>query len=112
MSIFDLVNRFDKKKMDQAKAEWREENYDFGISLGYPECCVEQFCNEPPLFLKNTKRRIIDVDRYNSAFINGEYTGFIPCDKHATEIISGKLLLQDLVQNRDDKFRPFPDTLL
>lgn len=110
--MIDLVNRFDPKKMEQAKAQWREENYAFGISLGYPKCCVEQFCNEPPLYLNNTKRRKIDFDRYHASLVNGEYSGFIPCDKHSQEILSGKTSLVELIKNRDDKFPHFPDIYL
>lgn len=110
--MIDLVNRFDPKRMEQAKAEWREQNYDFGISLGYPQCCVEQFCNEPPLYLQNSKRKQIDIDRYNASFVNGEYTGFIPCGYHATKIRLGLETLVGLVKNRDPKFGDFPDIYL
>lgn len=116
MNFLDLINRFDPKtiakekaEIEQSKIDWRAENYDLGISLGYPKCCVEQFCEQSPLVLKKSKRTTSDVDRYNAGFIGDNYSGFIPCSHHANEIISGKIKLQDLVQNRDSKFPPFPE---
>ena len=48
------------------------------------------------------------VDRYKSGCLDGVFTGFIPCSKHAQEVLSGKIKLNDLIQDRDEDLFPFP----
>lgn len=77
---------------------WTETNAPVGKRLGYPDCCIRAFCAQPPGILAKTQRTEADVDRYNAGCINGEFTGFIPCHKHAREILAGKITLQSLIR--------------
>lgn len=89
--------------------DWYNENAPFGKELGYPECCINEFCSQPPILLKNSKPTQIDKDRYKAGCINGNFTGFIPCMKHAKEILNGKITLASLIQNRNPAFSAFPE---
>lgn len=91
------------------KKRWYDENYDFGRSLGYPECCVQEFCDQPPELMQATIPTKSDRLRFKAAHVNGEYTGFIPCKEHAKQVLSGEITLQSLIKNRDEKFPPFPN---
>ena len=88
--------------------QWTNENAPFGRELGYPECCIKEFCNQPPVVLKNSKPTPNDIRRYKAGCINGIFTGFIPCIHHANKIISGTITLEKLIQNRNPNFPPFP----
>ena len=88
--------------------EWYHENAPLGKSLGYPQCCINEFCAQPPELLKRTRGTKADVQRYEAAHKNGEYTGFIPCHNHAKEILNGNITLESLIQNRDEKWGAFP----
>lgn len=89
--------------------DWTEENAPFGKELGYPDCCIREFCQQPPVLLKHSKPSKDDQRRYKAGCINGEFTGFIPCAFHAKEITMGKITLQSLIQNRKSDFPPFPN---
>jgi len=86
---------------------WTKENEPSGKMFGYPQCCIDQFCSEPPALLKYRKPIKDDINRIKSSYINGRFTGFIPCSRHAEEILSGKLQLKDLIKNRKYPL-PFP----
>jgi hypothetical protein len=88
--------------------EWTRINAPLGIELGYPLCCVNEFCQQPPFVLNNQKPSKTDQKRYKAACINGQYSGFIPCAFHASQINAGKMNLSDLVKNRSDEFPEFP----
>jgi len=88
--------------------EWTNENTPFGKALGYPDCCIKEFCNQPPILLKHSKPSKDDIRKYKAGFLNGQFTGFIPCLFHAKEIIAGKITLQSLIKNRNPKFSAFP----
>lgn len=88
--------------------EWYKENAPFGKELGYPECCIKEFCMKPPLVLKYSTPTKDDINRYNAGCINGQFTGFIPCIQHAKEIMDGKITLASLIKNRNKSFPPFP----
>jgi hypothetical protein len=96
-------------KYDQAIKTWTHENAPLGRALGYPECCIREFCNQPPSMLKNGTPSKDDKRRYKASLMNGEYTGFVPCSKHAAEIVAGKITLESLITNRDAKFPIFPN---
>jgi hypothetical protein len=98
------------KTMQEHKDAWFEENAPFGKELGYPECCIKEFCDQPPALLKRNKTPSKDDKRrYKAGCINGNFTGFIPCAFHAKEITMGKITLQSLIQNRNKDFNPFPN---
>lgn len=97
----------DPDKLNEERRNWREENEPYGLSLGYPKCCVDEFCDLPPYLMQ--RRNVTDEDKlkYAMAHVDGNYTGFIPCIKHAKQIQKGEIKLSDLIQNRDAKHPPF-----
>lgn len=99
------------KTMQEHKDAWFEENAPFGRELGYPECCIKEFCDQPPALLKKNlgKATKDDKRRYKAGCIDGVFTGFIPCKEHAKQIVMGKITLQSLIQNRNKDFNPFPN---
>lgn len=96
-----------KNKQQHIEA-WTKENTPLGRDLGYPECCIKEFCAQPPVVLKYSKATKADKKRYQAGKINGVFTGFIPCIKHAEEILARKIKLEDLIKNRNPEFPPFP----
>lgn len=94
------------------KRNWKIENEELGLKLGYPACCVKEFCEQPPELIKAKRKNISDEIRYKASFLNGEYTGFIPCYHHAREIVSDEITLQSLIKNRDSRFSEFPADIL
>jgi hypothetical protein len=97
------------KTLEQHKKDWYEENYPLGRDLGYPDCCIKEFCDQPPALLRQRKKPTKDDQRrYKAGCINGEFTGFIPCAFHAREIVMGKITLESLIKNRHEMFPPFP----
>lgn len=97
------------KTLKQLQDEWFEENAPLGRELGYPECCIKEFCAQPPALLKHSKPSKNDIRRYEAGCINGEFTGFIPCAFHAMQITRGIITLVSLIKNRNSKFHQFPD---
>ena len=89
--------------------EWTELNKPFGIELGYPECCIDEFCSLSPGVLATRKSTKNDEKKARAAYIGSEYSGFIPCLKHAKQINRGEITLQSLIKNRSSKFPPFPN---
>lgn len=87
---------------------WYEENAPYGRLLGYPECCITAFCNQPPEVLQQTKATDADRMRYQAGHLNGEFTGFIPCAKCAALVLNGQITLSSLIQNRSTDLYPFP----
>ena len=98
------------KNLEQHIKQWTNENAPLGHDLGYPDCCIKEFCNQPPVLLKHSKPSKDDQKRYKAGCINGNFTGFIPCKEHAKKIAMGKLKLEDLIDvARRDPFLPaFP----
>lgn len=84
-------------------------NAPLGKALGYPDCCIKEFCDQPPIFLKHHTPTKDDQRRYKSGCINGVFTGFIPCSFHAKEITMGRIKLESLINNRSSEFPPFPN---
>ena len=99
-----------KQTIQQWQQEWYELNAPTGRALGYPECCIKAFGNQPPKLLEisgpPTKQ---DIKRYQAGCINGQFTGFIPCGDHANKILSGQLALKDLIKNRNPELPVFPN---
>lgn len=93
--------------------KWTEENKPIGEMLGYPDCCVKEFCELPPRLMTG-KPNNNQIKRVKAASINGKYTGFIPCSNHAKQILLGKITLESLVDktkranNKEYFIPPFP----
>lgn len=98
------------KNLDKHIKDWTEENTPIGKNLGYPECCIKEFCQQPPVYIRYHKPTKDDARRYKAGCINGKFTGFIPCKEHAKQITMGKIKLEDLIDVvRRDAFLPdFP----
>ena len=97
--------------------KWTEENEPIGKALGYPDCCIREFCQQPPQLLEGKKPTKDDIRRLKASYINGKFTGFIPCKEHAKQILQGKITLASLVDNdvrRNNKeyfISDFPDAM-
>ncbi len=87
--------------------QWIKENEPIGKYLGYPECCIKEFCDQPPHKLKDKEPTGRDKLRLQRSYINRVYTGFIPCYRHAREIQGGITKLTELIKNRRELL-PFP----
>lgn len=98
-----------RNQIATAIINWRLENAPFGKELGYPECCIEAFCLQPPLVLKVLGVNKEDKLRYKAGCINGKFTGFIPCIKHARQVLNKQTTLHQLISNRNPNFPPFPN---
>jgi hypothetical protein len=98
------------KTLKEQQDEWFKINAPFGKELGYPDCCIKEFCDQPPELLHNNEPTKDDIGRYEAGCINGDFTGFIPCVKHSKEILSGKITLASLITNRNKDFPQFPTT--
>ncbi len=43
------------KTLKEEQQEWFAENAPYGKELGYPDCCIKEFCNQPPALLNKMK---------------------------------------------------------
>jgi hypothetical protein len=75
--------------------EWHM--YKTGDYYGYPRCCIKEFMETFYTFGKRT-------DKQKKAS-NG--LGFIPCVKHAEEILEGKIKVEDLILPTRKHTTPF-----
>lgn len=94
--------------LKQQQEEWHKINTPYGKELGYPECCIKAFCDQPPELLKRSNPTKDDKRRYKAGCIDGIFSGFIPCATHAKQITMGKITLGSLISNRNPLFLPFP----
>lgn len=99
------MNKQDKQRLQK---KWFELNQPTGKELGYPDCCIKQFGNDAPEILATRNPTKDDVKRYKAGCIDAKFTGFIPCIEHANQIMSGKIILSDLIKNRSEDMPPFP----
>lgn len=90
------------------KNEWYAINAPIGKRLGYPQCCIDAFCNQPPGSFAGKTPSIADKERVRASYVGKYYTGFIPCHEHAIQVLSGKIALFQLIKNRDTSLPPFP----
>ena len=90
------------------KEIWYEENEPLGRTLGYPDCCIDEFCDQPPELLKKYGTDKNDTLRYDAGCINGKFTGFIPCINHAQQIMDAKIILTSLIKDRLLTYPEFP----
>lgn len=86
---------------------WKEENEPLGRLLGYPQCCIDEFCRDSPENLPKLSKNEIRM-RVEAGSKNGQFTGFIPCLNHAQKILLGEITLESLIKNRDPRFGEFP----
>ena len=103
--MFDLS---DPAAIKMFQDHWHGMNDPIGRKLGYPECCIKEFGDDAPELMQKFHPTTEHQLRFKAAQIDGVYTGFIPCIKHAQEIIAGKIKLADLIENRDEDLPPFP----
>jgi hypothetical protein len=81
------------------KESWTKENYQLGIDLGYPKCCVNSFCNYPPQ-ITNSELLPLNYNhklRLKAGTVRGEFTGFIPCTDCAVKVLSDDVTLISLI---------------
>ncbi len=90
------------------KQRWFKINQPTGKHLGYPDCCIKAFCDQPPELLQRSQPTKDDMKRYRAGCISNEFTGFIPCINHAKEINAGKITLASLIKDRNSDLPPFP----
>ena len=107
--VFNFI-KLDMKISKERLEKWYRENLPSGRALGYPECCIRAFGNQPPESMKGKPTKD-DKRRYKAGCINGVFTGFIPCSEHAKQIVQGKITLQSLIDyGKRDLFIPkFPN---
>jgi hypothetical protein len=67
---------------------WKEK----GKYYGYPQCCIDAFCNRVDLNLTPAQEQVLDNH------------GFIPCHDHALMVIKGELTLESLIENRECQY--------
>lgn len=98
------------KNLKKYQKDWYDENAPLGKELGYPECCIQAFCDQPPQLLKIRGTNNDDRLRYKSGCIDGKFTGLIPCITHAKQILKGEITLDSLVnkEKRNKEFGIFP----
>jgi hypothetical protein len=70
--------------------------YTTGDYYGYPRCCTKEFMET------FYKQKTIEQQKA------GNGTGFLPCVKHAEEILAGKIKLTDLILPTRKHPKPFP----
>lgn len=96
------------KSIKQSQEDWYKENAPLGKQLGYPKCCILEFCRDSPEYLKVKKPTKKDELRYKAGCIDNKFTGFIPCWFHAKEILLKKISIHELITDRDRIFKKFP----
>lgn len=94
--------------LQKLKDDWFTINEPVGKGFGYPDCCIKEFCAQPPELLKYLERTKKgptkdDLRRYHAGCINGVFTGFVPCVSHAKEILSGRITIASLITETRDR---------
>jgi len=67
---------------------WKEK----GKYYGYPQCCIDAFCNRIDLNLTPAQEQVLDNH------------GFIPCHDHALMVVKGEVTLESLIKNRECQY--------
>jgi len=96
-----------KDEIKRLQENWFRINEPIGKMLGYPDCCIKAFCDQPPELLNGSATKD-DILRYRAGCIAGKFTGFIPCIRHAHQILNGDIIIQSLINNRRKDLPPFP----
>lgn len=81
-------------KIDAETIEhWRKK----GTYYGYPKCCIEAF-------IERSLKIIEDFSKRNELFTKNQlditYGGYVPCVQCADKIVSNKLDISSLIENR------------
>lgn len=77
-------------ELDVYRSKYRTAHYvERGKFYGYPTCCIIAFC----------ATEVRTLEQCSAA--DGQ--GFVPCPKHADEVLSGKIQLTDLITKRKCK---------
>ncbi len=88
--------------------EWDMENRALGNELGYPKCCIDEFCENSPAAMKQRGANDNDRMKFKAGCIDKKFTGFIPCIDHARQILNNEITLNMLISNRNPELEPFP----
>lgn len=106
-----MKKKLSKEYQAKVRKEWYEQNKPSGEAFGYPDCCIKAFGHDAPELMTGNPTKI-QRQRYYAGFsdgyMKGTFTGFIPCEHHAKEIIKGKIKLEDLIEDRLPNIAPFP----
>lgn len=77
------------------------DNRQYGQYYGYPTCCIDEFVG----FQKDG---VIQPARFRpKEQQKAQKNGFIPCVKHAKEILQGKIHIEDLILKTRQEPKPF-----
>lgn len=79
-----------------------------GEFFGYHECCVNSFVNHAAKFKPGNISNLSKYQKLYYKLTEGQ-TAFMPCPKHAKQIVKGKIKPSELVSNRICS-TPFPIT--
>ena len=74
-------------------------SYSYGHFYGYPQCCIDAFQEK---LRKNHKFKDLPLTQRQATA-----HGFVPCEYHAEQILSGKLQIQDLILPTRQCKKPF-----
>lgn len=95
-----------KENKDQ---QWVVESIESGNKYGFPKCCIDEFIAKTPSRMRNSKPTSDDLLRFEMAKINGNFTGFVPCLRHAKMIKAKQISLAELIDyEKREEFMPFP----
>jgi hypothetical protein len=97
------------RDLQESKNRWLKINAPIGKKFGYPECCIKEFCDQPPELMEEMDPGENDIGRYKAGCLEGEFTGFIPCIKHSKMILAGEITLGSLIKDRDENLPEFPE---
>ncbi len=75
---------------------FKETSIESGAHYGYPECCIKEFVKTPPSQMYKLNRKEANI-RFKAGHINGVFSGFIPCLKHAKQIRDKEITLVELI---------------
>ena len=73
-----------------------------GAYYGYPECCIESFLSE-----RRENGLVVSFSLRSEAQQKTAKNGFIPCLRHAEQILSKKIKIEDLISPSRQCCQPF-----
>lgn len=79
-----------------------------GKKYGYPQCCIDYFVKTCTDKVKSHKDQLIAGQCMRAAYINGNYSGYIPCPAHLEALLYSDAKLEDFIKDRDSSLAPFP----
>jgi hypothetical protein len=97
----EWLERVEPQPQEQEKEETQQDRinkiYEMGVYFGYPSCCINAFIHD---MVKGTDPRDRNID--------GNVTGFTPCNHHVEMVKRRMVRLEDLIQSRVCS-KPFPE---